>query len=210
MPKRTKKPTRGAGVSVTLPTEPLAGDAKTTPVMAVMVQDDGTPILEYEVKEGQSIQFRVGGTVKAFMERVGPAPDADMFLDSDGGNVESVTIEYEHALSGFQTVSLQPRTATQYQPCSFTALGNDRAKLGVKEMAENHNRPTKHQHHPDTCQWLGCKATDKNVEAILSHSVEVTRKVREQELQAQRRFVPDFHMGDYEKEATNGGTSRTS
>ena len=110
MPKKkpAKKPTRGAGVSVTLPTEPLAGDAKTTPVMAVMVQDDGTPILEYEIKEGQSIQFRVGGTVKAFMERVGPAPDADMFLDADGGNVEAVTIEYEHALSGFQTVSLQP------------------------------------------------------------------------------------------------------
>ena len=33
MPKKkpAKKPTRGAGVSVTLPTEPLAGDAKTTP-----------------------------------------------------------------------------------------------------------------------------------------------------------------------------------
>ena len=42
------------------------------PVMAVMVQDDGTPILEYEIKEGQSIQFRVGGTVKAFMERSRP------------------------------------------------------------------------------------------------------------------------------------------
>ena len=118
MPKKkpAKKPTRGAGVSVTLPTEPLAGDAKTTPVMAVMVQDEGTPILEYEVKEGQSIQFRVGGTVKAFMERVGPAPDADMFLDADGGNVESVTIEYEHALSGFQTVSLQPGQRLSINP----------------------------------------------------------------------------------------------
>ena len=52
MPK--KKPTRGSGVSVTLPTEPLAGNAKTTPIMAVMVQDEGTPILEYEIKEGQS------------------------------------------------------------------------------------------------------------------------------------------------------------
>ena len=44
--------------------------------MAVMVQDDGVRLLEYEVKEGQSIQFRVGGTVKAFMEKAGPrAPD---------------------------------------------------------------------------------------------------------------------------------------
>ena len=117
MPKRTKKPTRGAGVSVTLPTEPLAGGAKTTPIMAVMVQDDGTPILEYEVKEGQSIQFRVGGDTKAFMERVGPAPDADMFLDADGGNVEPVTVEYEHALSGAQpAVTLQPGQRLSINP----------------------------------------------------------------------------------------------
>ena len=61
-------------------------------------------LLEYEVKEGQSIQFRVGGTVKAFMERVGDAPDGDMFMDADSSNVENVTVEYEHALSGFQTV----------------------------------------------------------------------------------------------------------
>ena len=114
MPK--KKPTRGAGVSVTLPTEPLAGDAKTTPIMAVMVQDDGTPILEYEIKEGQSIQFRVGGTTKAFMERVSAAPDGDMFLDADGGNVEPVTVEYEHALSGAVTVSLQPGQRLSINP----------------------------------------------------------------------------------------------
>ena len=76
--------------------------------MAVMVQDDGASILEYEIKEGQSIQFRVGGNTKAFMERVGSAPDGDMFLDADGSNVESVTVEYQHALSGAQSVSLQP------------------------------------------------------------------------------------------------------
>ena len=81
--KPAKKPNRGAGVSVTLPTEPLAGAAKTMPIMAVMVQDEGASILEYEIKEGQSIQFRVGGTVKAYMERVGDAPDGDMFLDAD-------------------------------------------------------------------------------------------------------------------------------
>ena len=113
---RRKKPTRGAGVSVTLPTEPLAGDAKTTPVMAVRVMDEDTLLLEHEITEGASRQFRVGGTVKAFMQRVGPAPDADMFLDADGGNVESVTIEYEHALSGFQTVSLQPGQRLSINP----------------------------------------------------------------------------------------------
>ena len=114
--KSGKKPTRGSGVSVTLPTEPLAGDAKTTPIMAVMVQDEGTPILEYEIKEGQSIQFRVGGTVKAFMERLGPAPDGDMFLDADSGNVEAVMVEYEHALSGHVTVSLQPGQRLSINP----------------------------------------------------------------------------------------------
>ena len=64
----------------------MAGAAKTAPIMAVMVQDEGVSLLEYQVKEGillPSIQFRVGGTVKAFMERVGDAPDGDMFMDSD-------------------------------------------------------------------------------------------------------------------------------
>ena len=70
-------------------------------------QDEGASILEYEIKEGQSIQFRVGGTVEAFMERVGPAPDGDMFLDADGSNTEAITIKYEHALSGSVTVTLQ-------------------------------------------------------------------------------------------------------
>ena len=108
MTKKPKKPTRGSGVSITLPTEPLAGAAKTAPIMAVMVQDEGVSLLEYQIKEGESIQFRVGGTVKAFMERVGDAPDGDMFMDSDSSNVEAVTVEYEHALSGLQRVSLLP------------------------------------------------------------------------------------------------------
>ena len=106
--KPKKRPTRGSGVSVTLPTEPLAGAAKDTPIMAVMVQDDGVPILEYELKVGNSIQFRVGGKTKAFMERIGPAPDGDLFLDADSSNVEPVTVEYQHALSGPQKVLLTP------------------------------------------------------------------------------------------------------
>ena len=105
---------------MTMPTEPLAGDAKTTPIMAVMVQDEGASILEYEVKEGESIQFRVGGTVKAFMERVGPAPDSEMFLDADGGNVESVMVEYEHALSGQQKSNAPAGAKAEYKPGSFS------------------------------------------------------------------------------------------
>ena len=73
-------------------------------------------ILEYEVKEGQSIQVRVGGTVQAYMERVGPAPDGDMFLDADGSNVEPVAVEYEHALSGPQRVQLAPGQRLSINP----------------------------------------------------------------------------------------------
>ena len=70
--------------------------------MAVLIRDEQTPILEYEVKEGQSINFRVGGTIKAHMERIGPAPDGDMFMHADSGNANPVTVEYEHALAGPQ------------------------------------------------------------------------------------------------------------
>ena len=45
-------------------------------------------ILEYEIKEGNSIQFRVGGSVEAFMQRVGDAPDGDMFMDAAAANAE--------------------------------------------------------------------------------------------------------------------------
>ena len=55
--KKPKKPVRGSGISITLPTEPMAGAAKDKPVFEVMVQDEGTPILEYKIKEGNSIQF---------------------------------------------------------------------------------------------------------------------------------------------------------
>ena len=47
-------------------------------------------------------------TVAAFMERVGPAPDSDMFMDADPGNAEPVTVEYEHALAGPQKKVLRP------------------------------------------------------------------------------------------------------
>ena len=109
MSKRGKKnPVRGSGVSITLPTEPTAGDAKSVAVMAVMVQDDGVSILEYELKLGNAIEFRVGGATKAFMERVGPAPDSEIYIDTLGANAEPVTVEFEHALAGPQTKVLGP------------------------------------------------------------------------------------------------------
>ena len=108
MSKKKKKPDRGSGFSITLPTEPMAGAAKSQPIMAILVKDGEIHIQEYEVKEGQSISFRVGGTVRAFMQRVGPAPGGDMYLDADASNAEPVTVEYEHALSGPQKQVLQP------------------------------------------------------------------------------------------------------
>ena len=108
MAHKSKKPARGSEFSVSLPTEPVAGAAKTAPVMAVMVQDDGVSILEYELTLGASIAFRVGGKVKAFMERVGPAPDSDIKMIAGSSNVEPVTVEYEHALAGPQKKILRP------------------------------------------------------------------------------------------------------
>ena len=84
------------------------GLRRTKPSWQSLVQEDGVQILEYELKQGNSLEFRVGGTVEAFMERVGPAPDKDMFVDAMSTNAESISIEYEHALSGPQKKSLGP------------------------------------------------------------------------------------------------------
>ena len=137
---KKKRPVRGSGFSVTLPTEPLAGAAKDTPIMAVMVQEAGAQVLEFEVKVGQSIsRFRVGGKTEAFMERVGPAPDSDLFMDADQWNVEPVTVEYEHALAGKETIFLARGSASP-STRSSAALEDHRAKLGVAWDAER-DRP---------------------------------------------------------------------
>ena len=100
---------RGSGFSVTLPTEPLAGAAKDAPIMAVMVQAEGKQVLEYEIKLGGNIEFRVGGDTEAFIERVGPAPESDIFIDASASNVENITVEYSHALlDGRQAKVLGP------------------------------------------------------------------------------------------------------
>ena len=116
MAKHKKKPIRGSGFSITLPTEPTAGAAKDKPIMAVMVRDEGAMVMEYEIKLGNSISFRVGGTVQAFMERVGPAPDTDMFMSADASNAEPVTVEYEHALAGQQKKVLRPGQRLTLKP----------------------------------------------------------------------------------------------
>ena len=135
--KPGKKPTRGSGVSVTLPTEPLAGNAKTTPIMAVMVQDDGTPILEYEIKEGQSIQFRVGGTVRAFMERLGPGPGRRYVPGRrQCSNVEPVAVFRIRARAVRPAGSFNAAGATsEHQPRGVPALANVSSELGVQSWA---------------------------------------------------------------------------
>ena len=118
-----KKPLRGAGFSISIPTEPLASAAKNVPLMAVMVQDEGVKILEYDVKEGQSIEFRVGGTMKAFMQRVGPAPNGDMFIDATAGNKQPVVVDFEHALSGPQHFVLAPGQRLTVNPVAARRNG---------------------------------------------------------------------------------------
>ena len=62
-------------------------------------------------------------------------------------------------------------------------------------MSENHNRTTKHQHHPYTCQWLGCKAQD--VDAVLRQSLEATRDIVAREKEADKPLDRDIHMGSF-------------
>ena len=72
MAKQTR---RGCEITVTVPTEPLAGRAKNVPVMEVQVQDEGVAILHYPIPEGQAITFHVGGSIVAYMQRTeAPVP----------------------------------------------------------------------------------------------------------------------------------------
>ena len=105
----SKKTRRGCEITISIPTEPMAGRAKNIPVMEVLVLDDGVQIAAIPIPEGQSITFHVGGDVKAYMQRTGaPVPDVDMFAIAGTRNKEPVTIEYQHALGGPKKVDLRP------------------------------------------------------------------------------------------------------
>ena len=95
--KPAKKPTRGSGVSVTLPTEPLAAGMPTTaPIMAVMVQDEGTPMASnMKLRKGSPSSSASEGRSRHSWSGLALHRDSDMFLDADGGNVEPVTVDYE-------------------------------------------------------------------------------------------------------------------
>ena len=101
--------------------------------MAVLVQDDGVLVTEYEIKLGNSISFRVGGTIAAFMERVGPAPDSDMFMDAAGGNAEPVTVEYESRPSWSSEAGSRSRPTPQTKRRGIPSLEDHSTELGVKE-----------------------------------------------------------------------------
>ena len=105
----SKQTRRGCEITITVPTEPMAGRAKNVPVMEVMVLDDGVQILQYPIPEGQSITFHVGGSIKAYMQRTeAPVPDVDMSATAGTRNKENVTVEYQHALAGPQKKELRP------------------------------------------------------------------------------------------------------
>ena len=136
MGKKKKKPVRGSGFSVTLPTEPTAGAAKDAPIMAVLVQDEGVQILEYEIKEGQSINFRVGAAPsRRSCSASGPAPDGDMFLDANADNRESVVVEYAHALAGTAVEAVGSRVKAHDERCAGPPLEIHRKELGVNYEA---------------------------------------------------------------------------
>ena len=149
MSKRAKKkPVRGSGVSITLPTEPTAGDAKAAAVMAVMVSDDGVPILEYELKLGNAIEFRVGGATKAFMERVGPAPDSEIYIDTLGRERRARDSRIRARARGGADEGLAARPAAYHQPRHGPALGHERTNLGVRRHPYQTGNVSEYAHLP--------------------------------------------------------------
>ena len=55
------------------------------------------------------------------------------------------------------------------------------------------NRPTTHEHNPDTCTWLGCKASSVN--DVMEESKRKTRTLVERELETEKVApIMDFHM----------------
>ena len=118
MAKHKKKPVRGSGFSVSLPTDNMAGAAKTAPVMSVQVQQDGELINGYNLPLGQVIEFRVGGTYQAAIKRTGDAPDTEIRIVANYDNAETITIEFEHALEAgvLQKVKLKAGQKANLNP----------------------------------------------------------------------------------------------
>ena len=54
-----------------------------------------------------------------------------MFLDADGGNVEPVTVEYEHALSGPSRSSCRPGSGLSINPVVSRRWVMTAPELGV-------------------------------------------------------------------------------
>ena len=118
MGKKKKKIVRGSGFSVSLPTENLAGAAKTASVMSVQIQEKGVLVNGYDLSLGEVIEFRVGGDTQAAIKRSGPAPDTEIRIVADFDNVETITIEFEHALDAgqLQKVKLGPGQKVTLNP----------------------------------------------------------------------------------------------
>ena len=82
-----KKPLRGAGILGHYPhgttSQRCQECARSWPFRC---RNEGIKILEYDVKEGAEHRVSSGRYDESFMQRVGPAPDGDMFIDATAGN----------------------------------------------------------------------------------------------------------------------------
>ena len=128
--KKPKRPVRGSGISVSLPTEPTVrgreGQARHGG------HRPGGRDLEYEIKLGQTIEFRVGGPYGGVHGRAsGPAPDSEFRVVTNGDNAESITVEYEHALGGPQKVVLAPGRILRLNPVVSRHWKFTAAQLGM-------------------------------------------------------------------------------
>ena len=51
-------------------------------------------------------------------------------------------------------------------------------------MSDNHDRPTTHQHIPETCTLLGCR--EGRVDQVILESIQRTRELVRRELEVER------------------------
>lgn len=97
---------------------------------------DGWPvnILEHELSVGASITFRVGGTFRAYMERINtnvPCPD-DLWLLAHKTNRAPVVLQWEGALSGKRKKSIKPGELFELNP---TLMRRRRNSAKGRELA---------------------------------------------------------------------------
>ena len=133
MAKHKKKPARGAGFSVTLPTEPMAGEAKNKPIMAVLVQDEGNPLfLSTKSRRGsQSASVSAAPSRRIWSASARPRTLICSWTPT-AATPNPLPSNTSTRLPVRKSQSVAGGAAPHDKPRGESSLDDDRAQLGVK------------------------------------------------------------------------------